>query len=899
MDKFSNKIKPTRDNLDKFKLHAGAMLHGYGIYALCFLIPAAVMFLIYLAHGVYPFGEESVLVLDLNGQYVYFFEELYDIVRGDGSLLYSFSRSLGGEYLGLFAYYLASPLSFLTVIFPRETITETLLFLFVLKVGLSGLTAGLYLRLSRGFKRTTALIFATSYALSAYAVVMQSNTMWIDGLIYLPLILLGVDRIIVHGKYKLFTVSLALTIISNFYIGYMTCIFVVIYFFCRYFGMKKEERNPSDARFHFLKTAGISAGAALTAVMISAVILLPAYYSLTFGKTTFTEPTYELEQTFDFLDMLSKMYIGSYDTIRYDGLPFIYSGMFTFMLLPLFFFAKKISTREKLSAGILIFIMIMSFNASLVDMFWHGMQFPIWMNHRYSFMLIFVFTIIGAEVFENISELGFRPIYVSAAAIGGLLLILQKLGYENLPDLTSVWVSLAFILLYLCLTRPMIHPSRFVQKYAAAIVAIFVCLEMFTAGVLSIKAMDEDVVYVERASYRDFIDEIRPVMDELRECDPSFYRSEKTMLRKFNDNAALGINGVTSSTSTLNKATLDFLYAIGISSDSNWSKYMGSTPMTDTLLGIKYILTKNPENFPLYVEEFTSGEITVMRNPYALSIGFAVSPDALDYEITDMPDTSFSIVNGMIASMTGGTDVPYRKAEGVTLTTENCLTAAHIGYTKYYPADASKQCTLTFTMTADSNDVLYCHFPGDYPRKVEMWVNGTHISSYFSTNYETILKIGTFEAGETVTVTMRLEDQNLFLANDPTTDFFYYLDETAFAKLVPQLSEGQFEITEYNDDYFKGTITVPEEKTLVQTTIPYDEGWRIKANGREIAPVETFGALLAFELEPGEYELTLEYRPDALTYGGIISALGTAIFAAGCVVPYSIKKKTHKGEKSV
>ena len=69
---------------------------------LCFLVPALTMWLIYIAMGTYPFGNGSVLVLDLNGQYIYFFEQLRDIVLGDGSFLYCFGRALGGEFMGIY-----------------------------------------------------------------------------------------------------------------------------------------------------------------------------------------------------------------------------------------------------------------------------------------------------------------------------------------------------------------------------------------------------------------------------------------------------------------------------------------------------------------------------------------------------------------------------------------------------------------------------------------------------------------------------------------------------------------------------------------------------------------------------------------------------------------------------
>ena len=68
---------------------------------LCFLFPALILFLVYAMRGVFPFGENSVLVLDLNGQYVYFFAALRDAILDGGSLVYSFARNLGGEFMGI------------------------------------------------------------------------------------------------------------------------------------------------------------------------------------------------------------------------------------------------------------------------------------------------------------------------------------------------------------------------------------------------------------------------------------------------------------------------------------------------------------------------------------------------------------------------------------------------------------------------------------------------------------------------------------------------------------------------------------------------------------------------------------------------------------------------------
>ena len=126
-----------------------------------FLLPFSFMLLIYALDKVFPFGDNSVLLLDLNGQYVGFFEALRAFVYGEGSLLYSFARTLGGEMMGIYAYYLASPLSYIVALFPKAYITEALLLMFLLKTGLCGLTFGIYLHRTRFTAPRETVLFST------------------------------------------------------------------------------------------------------------------------------------------------------------------------------------------------------------------------------------------------------------------------------------------------------------------------------------------------------------------------------------------------------------------------------------------------------------------------------------------------------------------------------------------------------------------------------------------------------------------------------------------------------------------------------------------------------------------------------------------------------------------
>ena len=114
----------------------------YSYLALCFFAPIVLMYGIYIVLGLYPFGDTSPLVLDMNAQYVSFFEATRDSILGERSALYSFSRSLGGEFGGMIAYYTASPLSIITILFPKDRIQEAILTILLIKCGLSGATFG-------------------------------------------------------------------------------------------------------------------------------------------------------------------------------------------------------------------------------------------------------------------------------------------------------------------------------------------------------------------------------------------------------------------------------------------------------------------------------------------------------------------------------------------------------------------------------------------------------------------------------------------------------------------------------------------------------------------------------------------------------------------------------------
>ncbi len=872
-----------------------ARFDGMSHIFIAFLFPVLVMALIYIAMDVWPFGDNSVLVLDLNGQYVYYFEALRDILRGEQGILYSFERALGGEFLGIVAYYLASPFSVLVALFPEGMITESLYTILLLKCGLSGMNMCIYLHKSHPTKPTNEVIFSVLYALTSYGVVMQHNTMWFDCVLFFPLIMLGIESLVRYGKYKLFVLTLAVSVFSNYYIGYMVCIAVAVYFFFYYFKSTEEERNPMGESRHFLKAFGRIALFSAIAVGMAAIMILPAYYSLSFGKSTFSDPSYNFEQKFDFLDLVAKMLPCSYDTVRPEGLPFVYSGVLTLVLLPLFFFIKKITARKKIAYGALALFFILSFNASTVDIAWHGFQSPNWLNYRYSFMFCFVIIVMAYKVFEHIEDIDFRYVLASGGALCVTVMILQKLEYENLPDLLSIWFSIGFIGAYMILLGGC--NKRWLDGTVSSVLCIFVLLELFSNGLANIISLDDDVHYSSRKSYIEFVEKWSGAADWMNENDKSFYRAEKTGHRKTNDNFTLNIRGLSNSTSTLNSNQIDFLQRMGYSSKSHWSKYLGGTPVSDSLLGLKYIMCESEEEMSalygdaVFVDE--ENGISVYKNPYALSLGYTVSSDIAQMEFGEI-DSPFERMNKMVTAMLGEDEEIelFKPYKNIRPTLDNLTLSVVSGCRRYDKINKSVTGKLTFSLTPVNDSEIFIYFPTDYKRGVDLKLNGGEWGEYFTNETYRIVSLGHQTAGEEFTLSMTLQEDRVYMKNN--VDYFYYLDEEVFKEIMPRLAEGGYDIESFTDDRFIGTVTASEDAPYMLLTIPHDEGWKIYVDGELCESFEVLDCLTAIELTPGEHTVEMKYSPWCVKYGALISAVSLLAFSTACLVEQLIKRKREK-----
>jgi uncharacterized membrane protein YfhO len=935
---------------------AGLKDSEYLFLCAAFFLPFVIMMGVYACLEMHPFGNNSVLMLDIQAQYIYYYEEIRSLLTEGGSFLYSWKRTLGGEFMGIVAYYGASPFNLIFVLFPKEMIADALMFINLMKIGSMGLTFGIYIHKTRRPGEMKTLALSTMYALCAYAVVQTLDPMWLDAVVFLPLLILGLEALINEKKIILYISALTMVFITNYYIGYMTGIFTFIYFVYYYLSNREEliERYPLPEGNIFKKvfgahgvgTFGRFAFGTLIALMIAAFMLIAAIYSLSFGKNSFQTTNWAFALRFDLIEIFNKMLIGSYDTVRPDGLPMIYSGVLALLGLPMFYMAPSVKPAKKIGATVVLLVLTLSFLVNPMDLVWHGFNFPNWLNYRYSFVFSFFVITLVADALCDADKIKIGNIAATGGIIIALISVVQTLKYHINPDqgqfasastktLTSILLSVLFIVAYV-IVMYMVSNKK-LESTGSFMLAALVCIEMFAGAITNIGDVMRDVGMVpygsvetengreDFSSYNAAVKRIQHVVDEVLKNDTSFYRMESKVYRRSggeNESMAYGFNGISHSTSTLNTNIIRLFNNMGYASQSHWTKYLGGTPFTDALLGIKYVVTKDELLDSKYYEETYSAleyaeyatpisTIYAMENTRVLSIAYGVSTSALD-KLNKMSQpyypTASASINDITKALLWDTDFD-EDVYGIIhayASTDDIETSHFSQACKYIDENGEEKTisvpytcykvtgdkpTITFSVNMQANAPLYAHFPMDnFGKACDIYVNGTFVCTYDSAR---IVDLGTFSKGQKVTVTLRLYDvagvdhDNIYFT-ETTGSYFFYPKYDAQFDALDRLQNASLKIEEYSNTMIKGTINLPEGQELILTTIPYDKGWNCYVDGEKVEAVCALGSLLAIESTAGEHEIEFRYMPKYYVIGFVISGVGIASFAG--IIAYTIIK---------
>lgn len=799
---------------------SGKIYKDFPMFISVFILAELMMLYILKNNGFYPFGTKSMLIMDMKNQYVEFITSLRNIIRGEDSIFFSWSRSMGGNYIGVFAYYIASPFSFLTLLFSVEKMPVAIEFLTCLKIGLCGISFCIYAKYL--FDKYNAkskilniclIIPSICYAFMSYTMVYSLSIMWLDAVIFLPLILMGLEKIFDGSKGLQYVLCLTLLFISNYYTGYMVAIFTGLYFIIKivsqYDISKRNIKKELSILIHFIMTS-------LMSVALAAPLLLASLKDLMSGKLSDIYTGYEPAEStnFVFAKIFTKFLYGKYDSITNTGLPAIYCGFVIIIFAALFFFMKNINIREKIGMILLICLFLLSFYFVGLDKVWHGFQYPNWFPYRYAFL--FSFTLI----------------------------------YMALRTLISIDLSQAKLKMHLLEIIP-----NYVYKMAAFIIIVGVLIEMANNGAILIKGLGNEFGYGEMEEYTSFIRKTKPLVDGIKKNDNDLYRVNQRYDYSKNDAMLLGYHGMTHYSSAFNAYINNLIPKLGLGQSYFWNSGYSSTPLTDSIFGCKYTISDETMPASCYTQLDTTAEGgSSYKNDMALPFAYAVSDKCTEPDL-NQPGI-FANQNNYLSSVTG--------------TTVNYFTGCQFSVKQ----DTANTWTYSIQAVSDNPMYLYMQSNAGY---ADVYVNNNRISDYFSERKTGALYLGDFTTGQTVTVqVVAADDGNTY--SQTFTDIVQ-LDVAALKNTTASLQKHGLKIKKQNGNSISGEIILDNGQNQIMTSIPYDEGWTIYIDGEKTDYTKYAGSFIKFDCSSGKHTITMKYVSPGFYQGVIVGIIGLLAFA--------------------
>ncbi len=830
-------------------------------YISSFMLPVILTLVLFAIRGICPFGNITFLKKDLYQQYLPFFYEYYRKIRAGESLWYSWNAGVGANFIAVIAYYLASPLNLLCVLFPEKYILEFITWSVIIKTGLMGLTSASFL--SNRYKRyeVSMVFFSLCYSMSAYMAAYSWNIEWMDVLFMAPMVLKGIDKIMNDESPLTFYLSLSYSIFTNYYLSIMLCIFAFLYFVGALI-IRGASLSRLISFFLFSLLSGLT----------GAVMIIPEYFALKF--TTFTNIRFPKDVTpYMSFGELFLRHLMAVDTETGLGhFPNIYCGVPVLILTVLYLFSKSIPIKERLVNASLIVIFLLSFNLNILNFIWHGLNFPDSLPARQGYLYTLLLMIIAYEGYKTIKT-SEAAVCIGAVAVPSLasVLVLLFTESEDVGPLT-VPLNIIFITLYVItisverfapekLDMPE-NPFSKLSKHSILILLMLeLTLNMFFTNSRSIKRTD----YFSKFDDYRILNEEKKLKDQ--ENGAPLNRADEIKRNVRNDSMMIGYSSLSYFSSTVNGLLIKNLDKYGFMNSRVFYLSDGSTAFTSMLYGLKYLLVPKDGLFSgddtCYPYRFSNGALLLEKdlslpNGYVLRLNdenekklFLPSSDAEKIIDSKIPSPNSDLTppeaqNEMIHDMniSGTLLMSYGKNEDDTVSIEKGRVI--IGYTD--------DCHLYAYNNSKTEEELTVRYS-----------DGTPEGKMTSNKYRYFYDMGFHKKGTTVS----------FISGNGKDEMpdleFYKLNTSVLSTFSEMVNKAErLENIEVKDKSLTGNIDMKSTGHLV-LMIPYEPGWSLFVDG-EKTDIELFdGIFISAELPEGNHEIKLSFFPKGVRRGIIIS----------------------------
>lgn len=837
-----------------------------------------------------PLGSQSVLTIDLSQQYVDFFQGLsWKSLIQPQQFIYSFSKGIGGEMIGHYAYYLLSPFNWLFFFLPDWAISDGVTYITMVKIYC--ISAAMTYYLSKRYPKQVYLqvIISLSYSLMSYVVLYAMNLMWLDALIFLPLIVFHLEEALrLRKSYLTYILLLGASMLIHYYTAFMIAIFLGLY--ASYLLVIDSSTNmisKCQSFLRFLLASCLSTG-------LAAIILVPVAMSLAQNKVSTGSFDWTWSLNFSFDQLLSKNFNGAFlfEAIKRGPAP-VYAGALISLAL-IYYFTSRIAIREKIASLVFLSIYLMFEWIQPLNLLHHGGIAPVWYPYRYQFVLSFFILVLAAKGLASIDK---KPRFIQtlmAILVTSLIFAYYFYHIESFIHLQAInlWLTLAIsFIVILVLELP--WTSRSGLHMALLLIVV---MDLGTNALFSIQQFG----YINQPDYLYYQSTLSQLMGQI-DYGPEQGRMTKTFGRTRNESLAYQYAGTEAFNSTLDYRSTELFGYLGLADPEANIAYGGGVPFIDDFLGVGIQVsleepiqkTYGLSNRVQTLIKDTSQEIKVNKltfyldlNPDHFSYAMRVNRSILDNPNPLHPNQPAANQNWLIQQLDPAAQpIDYYQELTLTLVQSQSLQLIDQAPGEFltYQSTIMDPLTrvkgsLTYQFTPTSDDPYFISIPSQLNKDhATLSLNGLELNYFSPFTSRQLNPLPEITSGKTYQVQLDiLQSQQAF---NPIRIFQF--DMSAYQEFLSRIKPYRFNLQQISPNQLTGSIESWSEDDYLLISLPYDPNWSAKVNGKAQPIVPALNdTLMVLPLEKGQNQVELAYFPKSLFYGTIITLLSVIGYLA-------------------
>ncbi len=811
----------------------GSVSQTIGAAMLSIVAPFIILLAMFALAGIAPFGEHTLLCSH-NEQWFSLLEQWRSVLDGSGSIMYSFSEGLGGDFYSRWADGLCSPFLLIVSAMESDAIPQSFTIVTLVRSVFAGFFTFLMLRRLSGHTSMSAAAFAVAYASGSQFFLSFLAPSYADAAVFLPLAAAGIALLCEKGRATLFFCGASVYLLCCGRLWPLLILFSTAYFvWCQ---LVLGVREGLWARLGlFVASLAAAIGAAM-------VTLLPSF-TISADMSTAIYPIRDVD-TAGFFDLLASLFAGVFSSE--SAMPLLFCSAITLLMLPLYFFNSRLPLGERQVCALFLLLLTVSMCVPVMCWLWLGFSVPT--GTVTCCGCVFCLFAVSAAV-----RLTAQPMRVKVSKVllswmicAGLFLAALIFGSVKF-SLSSVIFIAAFITMYAAITIIALSGKGISVGFCVVILVCVGC-ECALAGTLALENTAEklplsttsELTTSQREEYN-----LESIIAGSEQNGPSsFFR--------IRGGDVPGCSRIDSGTSLTPEAAR-LLEVLGISNGT------GYTPVTDALLSIKY--TVDDPEADRYTGVGSTGRHSVYRNDSLL--GLCITTPNQMQALTTFSNNPFIAQNELVSAMAGAerklfVDAVLTGREGSNASIVETADGIEI-------VPGTDGGTANFTVLIPTDGPLYMYLGCSSDEPITISANGNTIGQLDARG---ICHIGRFARGAQITVSIPVDDERIMLKGTWFAVLDTVLAETAFSQLAQQNAS----YITADGNTVTCTATVSEGQVLM-TTIPYQSGWRAFVNGTAADTLCLSGALLGVDTGPGVVDVRLVYEPEDFTVCLIISAV--------------------------